>query len=410
MTIFAMHFILFAMIERKNYITTLERWKDKRIIKVVTGIRRCGKSTLLKMFSEKLQAEGIDNRQIQSINFEDIANEPYLDYRELHRHIKQNLVAGEMNYLFFDEIQMVDDFPKAINSLFLLDNVDIYVTGSNAYMLSGEIATMLTGRYVEIKMLPLSFKEYVSDKSQATQSIEKLYRNYIEYGAFPYVQQLSEDRTLIDEYLTGIYSTIVLKDIVARRKISDVMILESLVRFLADNIGNVTSTKRISDALTSNGRKTSPHTVENHISALTASYIFYPVARYDVKGMQYLKTGQKYYLADVGLRHIIIGTKTGDLGHILENVVYLELVRRGNEVYVGKNGDTEIDFIAIKGNNKEYYQVSLSVRDENTLKRELTPLQNITDNYPKTLLTLDNDPMVSHKGIRQVYALDWLLE
>ncbi len=397
------------MIERKEYINLLEKWKDKKIIKVVTGIRRCGKSSLLRMFCQKVLAEGISAEQVQELNFEDLENEPFLDYKALYAHVKKNLCKDKMNYLFFDEIQMVEGFQKVIDSLFLLDNVDIYVTGSNAYLLSGEIATLLTGRYVEIKLFPFSFKEYFSALPKDT-SIETAYRYYIEDGAFPYVLQLKNDREMIREYLLGLYNTIVLKDVVSRRKITDVMMLQSVVKFLADNIGNISVIKRISDTMTSSGRKITSHTVENYISALTDSYIFYAVSRYDAKGKQLLKTGQKLYLADVGLRQVVIGTKGGDLGHILENVVYLELARRGGEIYVGKVGDAEIDFVVVRGEEKAYYQVALTVRDETTIQRELAPLQNISDNYPKFLLTMDNDPVIWHDGIKQQYVLDWLAE
>ena len=316
----AIHFLL--MIERTEYMSLLKKWRDKKIIKVVTGIRRCGKSSLLKMFCEKLLSEGVSETQVQELNFEDLDNEPFLDYKVLYSHVKKNLCPEKMNYLFFDEIQMVDGFQKAIDSLFLLDNVDIYVTGSNAYLLSGEIATLLTGRYVEIKLFPFSFKEYLQAMPPGL-SMESVYREYIEKSSFPYVLQIRNDREMIREYLTGLYNTIVLKDVVSRRKITDVMMLESVVRFLADNIGNISVIKRISDTMTSLGRKITSHTVENYISALTDSYIFYSVQRYDAKGRQLLKTGQKYYLADVGLRNVINATKGGDLGHVLENVVYL---------------------------------------------------------------------------------------
>lgn len=395
------------MIERTEYMSLLSKWRDKRIIKVVTGIRRCGKSSLLRMFREKLLAEGVSEKQVQELNFEDLDNEPFLNYKALYSHVKKNLCPEKMNYLFFDEIQMVDGFQKTIDSLFLLDNVDIYVTGSNAYLLSGEIATLLTGRYVEIKLFPFSFNEYLQSMPSDT-NLEAAYREYIEKSSFPYVLQIKNDREMVREYLTGLYNTIVLKDVVSRKKITDVMMLESIVRFLADNIGNISVIKRISDTMISSGRKITSHTVENYISALTNSYIFYSVPRYDAKGKQLLKTGQKYYLADVGLRNVINGTKGGDLGHVLENVVYLELARRGGEIYVGKVGDTEIDFVVIQGERKSYYQVSLSVRNEDTMKRELAPLQSVSDNYPKYLLTLDNDPQIFHDGIKQQYVLDWL--
>lgn len=395
------------MIERKEYMDILDKWREKKVIKVVTGIRRCGKSSLLRMFREKLLADGVSGEQVQDLNFESLDNEPFLDYKVLYSHVKDNLCPDRMNYLFFDEIQMVENFQKVIDSLFLLDNVDIYVTGSNAYLLSGEIATLLTGRYVEISMFPLSFKEFMSGQPSGM-SREDGYRKYVECGSFPYILQIENDREMVREYLFGLYNTIVLKDVVSRRKITDVMMLQSVVRFLADNIGNVSVIKRISDTMTSLGRKIASHTVENYITALVDSFIFYPVQRYDAKGRQLLKTGQKYYLADIGLRQVINGVKGGDMGHILENIVFLELSRRGGEIYVGKIGDCEIDFIVVNGEFRSYYQVSLSVRDETTLQRELAPLLSISDSFPKYLLTMDNDPVTYHEGIKQLYVLDWL--
>lgn len=395
------------MIERTDYMSILKRWKDKKVIKVVTGIRRCGKSSLLRMFQEHLLKNGVDKSQIQDINFENLDNEPLLDYHTLYAHVKSHIKADAMNYLFFDEIQMVDHFQKVIDSLFLLDNVDIYVTGSNAYLLSGEIATRLTGRYIEIKLLPFSLIEFMRTLPTST-SQEEGYRKYIEYGAFPYITQIKDNADMVREYLNGLYNTIILKDIVDRRKISDTMMLQSIVRFLADNIGNLSVIKRISDTMTSMGRKISSHTVESYIQALLDSYIFYAVPRYDAKGKQLLKTGQKIYLADIGLRRVICGSKGGDMGHILENIIFLELSRRGGEIYVGKTGDAEIDFIVIKEGQKTYYQVSLSVRDELTLQRELKPLESMADSYPKYLITLDNEPVCYHNGIKQIYALDWL--
>lgn len=396
------------MIERKDFMSFLCKWKDKKIIKVLTGIRRCGKSTMLKMFCDHLMKDGVKNEQIQYFNFEDIDNEPLLNYHALYSKINQQLYAYGQNYLLFDEIQMVNQFQKVIDSLFLRDNIDIYITGSNAYMLSGEIATLLSGRYVELKMYPLSYSEFFSAQHPMP-SKEDVYRKYISLGGFPYILQIQDNMEMVYEYLSGLYNTIVVKDIMSRKQVTDSVAINRITRYLADNIGNLSAIKRISDTLTSNGTKISPHTVESYVATLVASYIFYPVGRYDIKGMQYLKTGQKYYLADMGLRQIIVGTKGGDLGHILENVVFLELLRRGGEIYTGKVGDLEVDFIVVRGNMKEYYQVALSVREEETLKRELTPLQKIDDYYPKYLLTLDNDPIVSHSGIMQINVLDWLL-
>lgn len=395
------------MIARTDYIQLLQKWRDKKVIKVITGIRRCGKSCLLRAFRDQLLQEGVEESQVTELNFEDLSNEPLLDYKALYAYVKERLREEKTNYLFFDEIQLVPDFQKVIDSLFLLDNVDIYVTGSNAYLLSGEIATLLTGRYVEIKVYPFSFREHLATLPAST-SLEKAYRLYIEEGSFPYVSQIRTDHEMVREYLSGLYNTIVLKDVVARKKITDVVVLQSVVRFLADNVGNLSVVKRISDALTSAGRKITSHTVESYLAALTDSYIFYPTSRFDVKGKQLLKTGQKLYIADIGLRTAINGTKGGDWGHVLENVVFLELARRGGEVYVGKAGDAEIDFVVVKGGEKAYYQVALSVRDEATMKRELTPLLAVADSFPKYLLTLDNDPATFHNGIKQLYALDWL--
>ena len=396
------------MVERKEYMEILGKWREKKVIKVVTGIRRCGKSSLLRMFRDRLLDEGLSETQIQEINFENLDNAPLLDYKTLYAYVREHLCPDRMNYLFFDEIQMVENFQKVIDSLFLLDNVDIYVTGSNAYMLSGELATLLTGRYVEIKMFPLSFKEFMQSQPSGT-SRESVYRKYVELSSFPYVLQIEHDREMVHEYLLGLYNTIVLKDVVGRRKIADVMMLQSVVRFLADNIGNISVIKRISDTMTSLGRKITSHTVESYVTALVDSFIFYPVQRYDAKGRQLLKAGQKLYLADIGLRQVINGTKGGDMGHVLENIVFLELARRGGEVYVGRVGDCEIDFVVIDGNFRSYYQVSLSVRDEATMQRELSPLLSISDSYPKYLLTMDNDPVIYHDGIKQEYVLDWLL-
>lgn len=408
--IFAVEFIFFVvMIPRTAYISFLDQWRDHRLVKVVTGIRRSGKSTILEMFRRHLVEDGVGENQIISLNFEDLDNEPYLDYHALYAYVCAHLINGQRNYVFFDEVQLVADYQKVVDSLMLREGVDIYMTGSNAYLLSGELATRLTGRYVELRILPLSFSEFLSALPQET-SLNDAYRRYVECSSFPYAVSLGGKLPLIKDYLSSLYNTIVLKDIMARSGVADVMMLESVVRFLADNIGNISVVKRISDTLTSAGRRISVHTVESYLSAITASYIFYAVPRYDLKGLQHLKSGQKYYLADVGLRQVMVGTRTGDLGHILENVVYLELLRRGGEVYVGRVGTQQIDFVVVDGGLRTYYQVALSVRDEQVLRRELAPLLAMGDSFPKYLLTLDNDPVVSHKGILQMYALDWLVK
>ena len=312
-----------------------------------------------------------------------------------------------MNYVFLDEVQQVREFQRACDSLYILKNVDLYITGSNAMLLSGELATLLSGRYIEIKMLPLSFKEYISVKGES--DLSRKYRDYLTKSSFPYTLELSRSKD-IHSYLDGIYSSIVLKDIVARKKIADAAMLENVIRFMFDNIGNPCSTTKIANTLKSSGHNISVHTVENYLKALCESFVLYKADRYDIKGKQYLRSGAKYYVADIGLRYYLLGQKPADLGHILENVVYLELLRRGYEVFVGKSDKSEIDFIAINEEDTEYYQVALTVRDEKTLLRELAPLESVNDHNGKYLLTLDDDPPCSHNGIKQVNALDWLLK
>lgn len=387
-------------------------WKDKKVIKVVTGVRRCGKSTLLSQFKSEVEKVGECNTV--SINFDDLENEFLCDYHVLYQHLVEKIADGLMNYIFLDEIQLVPQFEKVVNSLFLKENVDIYITGSNAYMLSGEIATLLSGRYVEIKMLPFSFAEYAQFKrdflKKEVAADETLYNEYVSLGGFPYVASISNDKNLVRDYIRGIYSTIVLKDIIQRKKLSDSDVLEKVCKFTLSNVGNLVSSKKVSDTLTSGGRKTSPATVENCYNALTESYLFYKATRYDIKGKEFLKSLEKYYAVDMGLRFFMLGIRTGDDGFILENVVFLELLRRGYEVYVGKYNDFEIDFVAKKDGLTEYYQVALSVREQSTLERELRPFRLIKDNYPKFLITLDNSNDIDHDGIMQVYAVKWLAE
>ena len=396
------------MIARPEYLSELISFRDKQLIKVVTGIRRCGKSTLFELYCDYLKNEGVADKQIISINLEDADFHEIKEYMQLYDYVKERLVSDKKNYVFLDEVQNVHEFQKACDSLFIKKNVDLYITGSNAYLLSGELATLLSGRYVEIKMLPLSFKEYVSALGDTT-DLSRKYTGYITNSSFPYVLELAKKKD-IQMYLDGIYTSIVLKDIVTRKKIGDVAMLESIIRFMFDNIGNPVSATKIANALTSSGRKMSVNTVESYLSALVDSFVLYKVTRYDIKGKQYLATGGKYYLADVGLRYYLLGSKKADRGHILENVVYLELLRRGYEVHIGKVGSTEVDFIAIGEEGEEYYQVAYSVQDDATLERELKPLESISDHNPKYLLTMDADPFTSHNGIRQINALDWLLK
>ena len=397
------------LIQRNDYLNFLLDWKDKQIIKVISGIRRCGKSTLFELYRERLLADGVLPEQMIFVNFEDAENEELRDHKKLYEHIKSLMLPDKMNYIFLDEIQHVPDFQKAVDSLFIKKNADVYITGSNAYFMSGELATLLSGRYVELKMLPLSFKEYVSAFDD-NRTLEDLYRNYVYNSSFPYTIELTNRRN-IHAYLDGIFNTIVLNDIVQRKRVQDPLMLKSVIKFMFDNIGNCLSIKKISDTMTSKGRKISNHTVENYLEGLTDSLLMYRVGRYDIKGKDYLQLLDKYYIADVGLRYYLLGTSNADQGHILENVVYLELLRRGYQVFVGKNGSAEIDFVVqdIDGNT-EYYQVAWTLREESTLKRELSALENIQDHNPKYILTMDNDPPVSYDGIRQKYVLKWLVE
>ena len=397
------------MIPRTEYLDNLIRFKDKHLIKVVTGIRRCGKSTLFELYQEYLLQAGVEKTQIISINLEEGQYFDAEDYRDLYTLVAGRLLPDRMNYIFLDEVQQIKDFQKAVDALYVRKNCDVYITGSNAYLLSGELATLLSGRYVEIRMLPLSFREYAGVNGE--KRIDQLYQEYLHRSSFPYALELENPKD-VQQYLDGIYNSIIVKDIIARRRIGDVEMLKSVARFLFDNIGNMTSAKKIADTMTSAGRKISVHTVENYLDALTESFIFYQAGRYDIKGKQHLKTGDKYYAADIGLRYHVLGAKKADLGHILENIVYLELLRRGYEVYVGKVGTAEVDFIAIGEEGEEYYQVAYTVIDADgkTLERELAPLNSIADHNPKYLLTMDYSPMISHNGIRQIYALDWLLK
>ena len=393
------------MIERKEYLDFLIKLRDQHIIKVVTGIRRCGKSTLFELYKNYLLNNEVDSSQIIDINFEDPKYFELEDWKVLYDYIDNRLLSEKMNYIFLDEIQNVTNFEKVVNGLFIKKNVDLYITGSNSYMLSSELATYLTGRYMQIHMLPLSFKEYMG--SSLDKNELKNYEKYIEFGGFPYITNLNNDSTLIRNYLDGIYNTVLMKDVVSRGKINDTMILESLVKFIFDNIGNLVSTKKISDTLKSNGRSNSVNTLENYLSCLLDSYIIYKISRYDIRGREYLKTGDKYYVCDLGLRNYLLG-EVRDRGSILENLIFLELKRRGYQIYIGKNDDKEVDFVVKNEDGLKYIQVSESVRDKVTLEREISALDSIEDHYPKYLITLDYDK-ANYNGIKQISAIDFLL-
>lgn len=396
------------MINREEYLDELIRWKDKDLIKVVTGIRRCGKSTLFDLFIDYLKMSGVKSNQIIYINLED-ADYDFKDYKELYHFINEKIISEDNFYVFLDEVQNVPGFQRAVDSLYIKKNVDVYITGSNAYLLSGELATLLSGRYIEIKMLPLSFKEYVS--AFDNNNYQQLFLDYMRNGGMPgNINILKSNVNDSDKYLDGIFSTIVYKDIMARNNITDKLLLESVIKYIFDSIGSPISIKKISDTLTSKGISTSNHTVENYITALLESFLVYKAERFDVKGKNLLARDYKYYVVDSGLRSYLLGKKAdSDMGHILENIVYLELLRRGYKVYVGKVDDLEVDFVAENRDGLRYYQVALTVRDEKVLERELRSLQKTGDHYPKTLLTLDMDLETDYDGIRKVNVVDWLL-
>ena len=393
------------MIERTEYLEKLKKWKDKDLIKVVTGIRRCGKSTLFELFIEYLKTIGIEENHIISINLENPDND-FENYKVFYKFVKQQIKDEKQYYIFLDEVQNVPEFQKAVDGLYILKNVDVYITGSNAYLLSGELATLLTGRYIEIKMYPLSFKEYIEYYQKDAD--EKIYLNYINRSSFPYALKL-ENETEIDDYLDALYNTIILKDVAQRRKIADTSMLKNVAKFMFNNIGNCLSIKKIADTLTSDGRPISVHTVENYLDALVESYVFNKVPRFDVKGKQYLQSGEKYYATDVTMRYALLGRRNIDAGHMLENIVYLELIRRGYKVYIGRTGEKEVNFVAENKEGFTYFQVAYTTREQSTLERELTPLQEINDHYPKYILTMDIDPIADFDGIKKINVLDWLV-
>jgi len=398
------------MIERKEYLERLVASREKKIIKVVTGVRRCGKSTLFKLYIDYLKSTGVSEDQIISVNLEDIEYEHLLDYKALYGYVKERLQEDKFSYVFLDEIQNCMGYEKAVDSLYIKSNVDVYITGSNAYMLSGELATLLSGRYITIEMLPLSFKEYCDAQAGNGKSLRENFNDYLRFGSFPYIAQLERSDAVVTPYIDGIYNTILVKDVARREGITDIALLESIVRFVASSIGSPISTKKISDTIHSSGRRISVNTVDNYLRALTDSYIFYEADRYDIKGRQLLKTLGKYYIVDTGIRNILLSSSASDMGHLIENVVFLELRRRGYKVNVGKMLENEIDFVASDLDGRTYYQVSASVLDAGTLSRELAPMKKIPDNYPKLLLTLDEVGAGSnYEGIRQVNLLHWLL-
>ena len=400
------------MIERNEYLNILKRFKDKELIKVITGIRRCGKSTLLDMYKDYLLDNGIKENQIISINLEDLKYNFLSDYMSLYNYINDKLQANKKNYVFIDEVQKIEEFQKAVDSLYIKNNVDIYITGSNANLLSSELSTLLSGRYIEIKMLPLSFKEY--KEAYPNLNNDELYQKYISYGSLPYTINLDMEDD-VSMYISSIYNDIIIKDVMTRKNITDEFMLKSVANFAMDNIGNLLSINNIANTMANDGRNINVRTVERYLEGFTESFFLYKASRYDIKGKQYLKTGEKYYVSDLGLRYFILGRKIGDYGHILENIVYLELLRRGYEVFVGKVDEYEIDFIALNNEGKLYIQVAETLRgidnnENKLLERELRSLRKINDNYEKIILTADKIPVSNEEGIKIRNVLEWLLD
>ena len=405
------------MVQRKEYLDQLISWKDEQVIKVVTGIRRCGKSTLLMQFQQWLKENGVTQEQIVSVNFEELEYEDLLEYKKLHQYLKECLVSGKITYIFLDEIQKVPSFEKVVDSLYVKPNVDLYITGSNAYMLLGDLATLLTGRYVEIKMLPLSLREFLSMTGLEP---EQGFPEYLRNGGMPYIAAMNRTNEKVSTYLEGIYNTVIVKDIEDRqarkesnpskRKITDITLLKTIAKYLASVVGNPVSVRSITDYLISNGRKISPNTVGDYVEALTESFIFYPAERFDIVGKQLLKANRKMYIVDLGLRNHILPRKNYDLGFSLENLVYFELLRRGYKVTIGKVGNTEVDFVAEKQGVYQYFQVTADMTAQETFEREIRPLENIRDNYEKMILTMDRLTPGNYNGIQVRYLLDWLMQ
>ena len=404
------------MVERKEYLERLFQWKDEQVIKVITGIRRCGKSTLLMQYQTWLKAHRVSADQIVSVNFEELEYEELLDYRKLYEYLKNHLCVGKKTYIFLDEIQKVAAFEKVVDSLYVKPDIDIYITGSNAYMLSSDLATLLTGRYVEIKMLPLSFKEFLDITAlDAEQGLAE----YLRDGGLPYIAVMNRTSEKVETYLEGIYNTVIVKDIEDRqarkesepskRKITDITLLKTIAKYLASVAGNPVSIRSITNYLTSNGRKLSPNTVSDYVDALIESFIFYPAERFDIVGKQLLKSNRKLYIVDLGLRNYILPRQNYDLGFSLENIVYFELLRRGYRVMIGKVGNTEVDFVAERKGTYSYIQVTADMTAKETFERELKPLSNIRDNYEKIVLTADRFTPGNYNGIQVKYLPDWLL-
>ncbi|MDO5123138.1 MAG: ATP-binding protein [Eubacteriales bacterium] len=404
------------MVQRIEYLEQLHSWKDEEVIKVVTGIRRCGKSTLLKQYMEMLLSEGIEESQIIYINFEELENEELTDYKKLYQYLKEHIDEAKKNYIFLDEVQMVNSYEKVVDSFYVKNYVDMYITGSNSYMLSSDLATLLTGRYIEIKMLPLSFREFWQMTGMEK---DAAFADFMKIGGLPYVARMDRKKEKVNTYLEGIYNTVIIKDIEERqrrrekdpnkRRITDITLLKAIAKYLASVIGSPVSIRGITDYLTSNGRKVSANTVDDYVEALIEAFIFYDAERFDIVGKELLKANRKFYMVDLGLRSHILPKQRYDLGFSMENIVFFELLRRGYQVNIGKVGNTEVDFVARKDDDIIYYQVTADMTAEETFERELKPLRFIKDNYEKIVLTLDKFTIGNYEGIKVVNVIDWLL-
>jgi predicted AAA+ superfamily ATPase len=401
------------MIKRELYLQKLRQLRDQNLIKVITGIRRSGKSTLLEIFKDELISSGISSKNIIFINFEERENLDFTNWTELYDEIAKTASTNSKYYVFLDEVQMVNDFEKLIDSLYVKKNIDLYITGSNAYLLSSELATLLSGRYIAINIQPYSFKEYALAYYEEETNTDKLFRKYLNESSFPEAVTLSkQNKDLVNDYLQSIYDTVIIKDIAQRYKLRNTHNLHRVVSFLFNSIGSYVSPTNIAKELSKNSQKQISHnTIIKYLDFLIQSYILYAAPRYDIKGKELLTTNEKYYIVDLGLRNITTTNKYDtDLGHKLENIVYFELFRRGGKVYVGKHNDKEIDFVVQKSNNeREYYQVAFSVNDEKTFNREISAFKKLKDNYPKYLLTLDYDN-ANIDGIQKLNIIDWLLQ
>ena len=399
------------MVIRSNYLKRMIDAKDTEFIKVITGVRRSGKSTLLMMFKDYLLNNGVNEKNIIYINFESAMFDDIKNYKDLYNYVKDK-IKKEKIYLLLDEVQNIESWEKAINSFNVDFDIDIYITGSNAYLLSSELSTLLSGRYIEIKMYPLSFKEYLLFNNYDNGNLEDKFNEYLKYGGLPAITTIKDNNELVLSYLTDIYSTIVKKDIIDKNNIKDTALLENIIKYLSNNIGSPISSTKISDYLNSNKivEKANHQTIDNYLNMLEKSFIIYKADRTDIRNKSLLKTLGKYYISDTGIRNIILGFRNIDEGHLLENVVYLELLRRGYRVNIGKTNDYEVDFVAENPNDIKYYQVTRSLSNEEVKERELRRLNSIDDNYEKIILTMDKSINNDFNGIKVVNIIDWLID